>query len=60
MKVETTPNFPEEEIRYSEPYRCGIPGRYFYLQSRLMNFKEKIEGKRYVDSEFISDWVQYK
>lgn len=32
----------------------------FYLESRLHNFKEKIEGKTYVDGEYKTDWVQYK
>lgn len=50
---------PDEEIKHTEwemlhPRHKGIK-----VKSRLGSFKVHVEGKRYVDDEFISDWVQY-
>lgn len=56
---ETKRTLLSQEIRYSywemkHPRCLGIK-----IRSRLHNFKEMVEGQRFVDGEYICDWVKY-
>lgn len=31
----------------------------FYGESRLHSFEKRIKGKRFVDGEYVSDYIQY-
>lgn len=53
-------SLPKEGVRYGEEYEVGLPRNRFKLKTRLHNFEEKIEGKRFVDGKFVSNFVQYK
>lgn len=48
---------PNTDWEYIEMVHRGEPWLY---RSPLYSPKEKITGKRFVNSEFTSDWVQYK
>lgn len=49
---------PKEEVTYTE-YEIGIPRNRFKIKTPHHQFDFKVIGERYVNGEFVSDWVQY-